>query len=394
MGMTAAQRDALVAAGHCTMAKYAFCCNYAPGGRDEQPFLDMVVSVLGAPPTAAVLGLFRRLHFEAFTLAAADLRQRVDRVEDSQPRKLAAPERSFRYTAQALRLTGLNLTNELEPSDALVDLACQQYEDNRMAWIEWDCCTKKSQELRGIKKIPQLKSDLTGVIKLANTEQSLQADLDTELLIRFALQRRGLALDQAGLVTFGIHDSWVDMLFFHRMQIPPTGYAKVSVAQLINADRALHTKMAELTRQGVVPDAFGVRPMDVAIATAMAHSSVTFLLMPLPGLQVSNKRPATSLEFDDKDKEKGKGKGNKRTKTKGKGKGKAKGKGSEGEPRGGMPSDLAGMSARDPAGNMICFNFNRGSCTNTVTNNKCQRGVHVCCKPGCGGPHPMGGCNR
>ena len=187
-----------------------------------------------------------------------------------------------------------------------------------------------------------------------------------------------------------MHDAWIDQLFFHRLATPPPGYAKVSIAQMVNADRALFTKVAELTRNGIVPDAAGVRPMDTAIAAAMVHASVTFLLMPLPMAAASqtNKRQG---DVDDA-KGKGKGKDKKPKKEKGKGKGKDKGKG-KGAPKAGMPSDLAGMVAVTPDGKTLCFNFNRGTCTNAVSNGKCQRGYHLCCKPGCGGNHPMGSCN-
>jgi hypothetical protein len=390
-GLSVVERDLVIAAGHTTMARFAFCCNYSPGAPNELPFITMIETVLGAPnPPAATVGPFRRLFFECFTLAAADLRQRVDRGEDAQPRKLPPPERAFRYAAQVTRLRGLNLVNELEPSDALVDMACQQFEDNRMALIEWEVCTKKAQEIRGIKKIPQLKANSSGSLVLTSEDQTLEAALDTELLMRFALQRRGLALDQANLLTYAEHDLWVDSLFFHRMAIPPPGYAKVTIAQLVNADRALHTRMAELTRQGIVPDAAGIRPMDRAIAAAMIHSSVTFLLMPLQS------STAVKRQGDGVPPGEGKGKKARQAAAKAKGKGKGKGKGDKGQakgvPRDGMPADLAGMSATDPSGKTLCFNYNRGTCTNVVKNNRCQRGQHGCCRPGCGGLHPMSAC--
>jgi aryl carrier-like protein len=396
-GLTVAERDALVAAQSDTLAKYAFSCNYAPGAADERPFITMVTVVLGQAPDAVQAGSFRRLFFEAYTLAAADLRQRVDRVEDSQPRKLAAPERAFRYQSQVARLGGLNLVNELEPSDALVDRACQMFEDNRLVYLDWELCTKKSQELRGIKKIPVVQPHASGQIRWTNQEQLLEANLDSELLIRFALQRRGLALDQASLITFGTHDAWVDHLFFHRMAVPPANYAKVSLEQLINADKALHAKMATLTRAGIVPTALGLRPLDAALTASMAHASVTFLLMPLPLTSATNANKRIAADEDAADGSKGKGKGKaKKAKAAEKAgdKGKSKGKGSkDGAPRNGMPADLAGMSARDAANNLICFNFNRAcGCSNAVSSNKCSRGMHVCCKPGCGGSHSLTVC--
>lgn len=388
IGISSLHATALTLSGFDTFAKFAFSCNYAPNAPDEQPLVDRVTAIIGAAPTPTELGGFRRLFFEAYTLSANDLRQRVDRVEDSQPRKLAAPDRAFRYESQVQRLRGLNLTNELEPSDALVDRACQQAEDNRLAYIEWSMCTKKAQELAGIKTIPQLKYDSSGIVRLGASEQELHADLDSELLMRFALQRRGLAYDQAGVLTFSVHEEWVDKIIFHRLSIPLPGYGKISIPQLLNADRALFTYLSSKTRGGIAPNGAGIRPLDVHLQAGINDNAVVFLLLPLP-LPHSNKRPAD----DDKAGGAGGAKGSgKNKKQKGKGKGDSKGKGNKsGKPRN-MPADMAGMHATDHEGVHLCFNFNRGSCNLPVANGRCNNGRHVCCKPNCYGPHAMGAC--
>jgi hypothetical protein len=45
-------------------------------------------------PPEERMPIVRRLFFESYTLAAADLRARVDRRDEDAPRKLALPERS------------------------------------------------------------------------------------------------------------------------------------------------------------------------------------------------------------------------------------------------------------------------------------------------------------
>ena len=76
---------------------------------------------------------------------------------------------------------------------------------------------------------------------------------------------------------------------------------------------------------------------------------------------------------------KGKGKGKDKGKSKGKDKGKSK---SRGQMR--MPAGLHGM---EPTinGERACFDFNLNKCS--VTGNRCEKGVHKCMRPGCGGPH-------
>lgn len=41
----------------------------------------------------------------------------------------------------------------------------------------------------------------------------------------------------------------------------------------------------------------------------------------------------------------------------------------------------------------ICFGFNLGSCTDAVHSQACQRGSHVCCRPGREQPHTALSCD-
>lgn len=386
IGLTANQVDLIEAAGYGTLARFAFCCNYAPHNADETPLVDALNGMLGGIQSAATLGLARRIFFEAYTLSSQDLRQRIERVDDNAPpRKMAAPERAFRYEAQVARLPGLSLVNELEPSDSLVDAAAQMYDDNRLSYLEWASCTKKSQEIGGVKKIPCLTFDSAGHLKLQQTSAGASADLETDLLVRYALQRRGLALDQANVLEYRLHDLWVDNLVDSKMRSPPTGWAKITWDMILAADRALFLKMSELTRTGIVLNAAGARPLDSAIMIAMIHPSVTFLLMPLPlSSPSSSASDQIPVQKPTKQGKKAKGAGEK-------GKNKGKGKG----PKEPFPAALKGMWTRDSNGKPICFDFNlEKKCQRTVDSatNSCEKGVHICCRPRCGGLHPLYSC--
>ena len=116
-----------------TLGKFAFSCNYVPGQS-----LRLVGRVCGeTPPPEDRVPLVRRLYFESYTLAAADLRSRLDKKEGDEPRKLAQAERASRHAAQVRRLRGLDLVGELEPSHALVDTVFQMLEDNQLKYIRW-----------------------------------------------------------------------------------------------------------------------------------------------------------------------------------------------------------------------------------------------------------------
>ena len=64
--------------------------------------------------------LVRRLYFEATTLAAADMRRWIDRVDDDSVPPLPTEEREARLARLQARLVGLELSGDLDPSSSLI----------------------------------------------------------------------------------------------------------------------------------------------------------------------------------------------------------------------------------------------------------------------------------
>ena len=385
MGLTQDELDKMKAAGVATYALLAFSCNYTPGGADEKPLLDLAKIVLGDPVPAARLPILRRLFFESYTLAAADLRRRVERTDDAAPLKLPAAERAARRKEQADRLTGLDLAGELEPSHALVDLFVQQAEDNILRYVGWDQCTKRDQEIAGAKKDKVWKADANGVIKEVRQDSAAVAQLGTDLRLKYALQRRGLAMDQARITTFGVHEKWVNRLIQEFLREPPEGYGKVSVQQLARADRELFKVMAEEARAGIQQKVDGARPLDLALMAAMAHTTVNMMLVPLPSLgsnhdvDSDNPTPKQRPRVD-------------HARRRQPAKLVPRQRDSAG-PR--MPRDLMGVDGKTTDGQPICYGFNLPSgCSHAAPGGKCGKGLHVCCRPGCQEPHSMQQCSK
>ena len=239
LGIAQNVQDALVAAGLDTISKYAFSSAYVPGQTDERPFVDAITAALGRDATVGELAALRRLLHESYSMTAAELKQSVERQEDQGVKRLAQPERADRLAKQQARLTGLQIRGYLEPSDRLVDVAVSQYEDNRLSYIEPSACTAKEQEVLSKSKEDKHISIVDGSLRIKNPVNKLEAELGTDLLLKYALTRRGLALDQANLVSFQMHDAWVERLMEVRHTAPPASYSGISHQQLLNADRKL-----------------------------------------------------------------------------------------------------------------------------------------------------------
>ena len=234
-----------------------------------------------------------------------------------------------------------------------------------------------------------------GTLSAKEKPNDLKADLGTDLKIRFALQRRALAFDQAALITWALHDSWIAVLFHRMAESPPSGHGAVSMEQCLRADRKLFLKMSEQCRANINALPGQPRPLDVAMQRFMDHSDVLYLIMPLPlSSSYSHAKDHTATRSDPGpytaaapqakgNKSKGRGKGS----VKGKGKPKGKGKGKSSAP--------PGCLSRTEDGRNICYGFNRpGGCdqTSTAVGSACSRGFHICGRAGCHGNHASYDC--
>ena len=116
--------------GWRTMSSFAFASAYLPGSQDDTAFKREVIERLTGDPESAHGPQLRRVFFEAYTMAAADVRRRVERRDEDTPRALPQVEREARRAALDARLTGLDLRGALDPANQIVDAAPQMYEDN------------------------------------------------------------------------------------------------------------------------------------------------------------------------------------------------------------------------------------------------------------------------
>ena len=136
IGLAQAVVDLIKAAGVNTLSRLAFAVGQ-PGQaivpNDVDAFLQ---TSLGRPATLAESAGVRRLAFEAQTFLVASLRQVVEQRDDGIPKKIGAAERETRMRTLRTELTGLDIQDELEPSHALLERACQINETNNLKYIE------------------------------------------------------------------------------------------------------------------------------------------------------------------------------------------------------------------------------------------------------------------
>ena len=127
--------------------------------------------------------------------------------------------------------------------------------------------------------LPSLSLDSAGNLKVGKKDSVEPCPTTSEMQIRYCLVRRGLALDQANIMNYHLHDKLTEKLLNARMEEPPTGCTKVSMKQLELADKKFWTLLAELTRDGIKAKAAG-RPCDLQFNACFTSPEFLKLLQP------------------------------------------------------------------------------------------------------------------
>ena len=373
----------------------AFVTDYVPGTSSADMFVSEVVKPLvgdDQPVMDRWKPLLKRLFVEAYTMAAHDIQTRADGPDLDEPRRMPNAEREFRLKTLQQRLEGMRLDGELQPSYHLIDLCSTMHEAGVTSYIGWEKCTKRDSEINGAKVERIWKPVSEGRIREVSKTSPSIADVGTDLLLKYALQRRGLALEIANICSFDAHSLWIEILFDALLASSPPGYARVNLNQLKRADTELWRLIATECRNGLKAALGAIPPFEVALKKLMYDPAVRLTLMPLPAASASSaggqgqdkqddkhsrgmKRRLQELEAENAclKRDKGKGKGNK-----------SKDKGGKGL------RVLQGKFKNTPAGEPICFNYNLNQgCPNALPGAKCARGMHVCAEPGCQKPHSL-----
>ena len=165
----------------------------------------------------------------------------------------------------------------------------------------------------------------------------------------------------------------------------------------------LFERLMAKCRGGIRPDSSGASKLEDEFDKAIQSAEVNLLIQPLQGKSGEEaratpprKRPAEDVNETEKVSKQArhienlqnqlkKAKGGRQqpppqphSEPRGKGKGK---KGARSSSR--MPKGLIGMVNRDDEGNPLCYGFNLGTCTGCEPGQRCDKGFHKCCKPGC-----------
>ena len=132
------------------------------------------------------------------------------------------------------------------------------------------------------------------------------------LQVKEAMERRGIGLVFADLISHAAYTGYLSSLFSHLHREPPPGYSRCSVSHLVSVDRSVWAKLLE---DGTRPKraADGTWPLDTALRRDLESYQVSFALLPLPHAKKADKPPnppkVNPHHWEKANKGKGSGKG-------------------------------------------------------------------------------------
>lgn len=304
---------------------------------------------LGVAPTLGALAALRRLHFESEIIVTATLRSSVEHPhEASTPKPLPFAERTSRMAAIRRQFPGLSMEGMHEPSQALLDECTHQFDSRVLRYVEPAKCNSRELEVSVGKSDKKLRIE-SSTLSIKESKHTPDEDTSTAYKLLNCMKRRAIAYEFAGLISYEVHERYIDKMMRRLNAEPPPNYQQTSIAQILKADREVWVVMAQ-TVSDIRPDANGLKPLDKAIHEALMDYNVTFHMLPSPQTSASAYAPVRNRE--DQQREQGSGwrdngyKGNQFSR-KGKGKNKGGG-GSSFAPRG-----IQGAVGRDAKGRPI-----------------------------------------
>lgn len=333
--------------------------NQAPSDQEYQAF---AATIFGANATLGESSDLRRIHFEATTYCISALKSAIAGDQADSIRKLPVAEKVERIEALRGRLPGVLIQGETEPSHSLIDKCQIMYDTGSVLWLHPSTCTKRDIEIQAALKEPsQVLKIESQSLKVSTEAQAEAADHGTELKLQWCLTRRGLAMDLTNVLSWNVHQKWVQTMFSCYSSEAPSGFGKVSLQQLIRADKEMWTIMAREV-SSLKPNAQGQKPLDVRVAQLQHDPRVTMHMLALP-LRAAH--PA-----DDG--------GNASTPLRPKKKARP-GKGNRPPPS--PPDELKDCYQKTVQGKPICWGYNLSSgCSGKTTGQPptCNKGAHIC----------------
>ena len=247
----------------------------------------------------------------------------------------------------------------------MIDLCFHIVESGALLYVAPSRCSSRDAEIQceAKNKQKQLLTLEQGTLKSVSADALPMVDVGTEMKLMYAFQRRGLAFDLVGLLSWDAHTEWTNKLFRALMADAPADFLPIGLQQIIKADQEMFILLSSEYEGPLKATAIdGEPPLDAQIRMLMNDPRVNVFLVPMPSHQ--QKRPAASTHGPDRPVQPP------TKKPKPGGKAPAQ-----------IPSELANLHTKTGDNKPLCWSYNlQKGCTNTTEKGRCRFGYHTCMK--------------
>ena len=281
IGLSTAEVNALETQNLKTFNNLAFAVCGQPGQLDSGRFQQVMDGAFHAP-TIGLESMMRQLSYEAITVAVAAIRLRVEPQQEGQIKRLPPQERDERMRKQAASITGFAIQGDYEPAHAVVDFFTTMLEECAPRYLPLSKCISREQELQSQRVDKRIVVLEDRQLQVKNRAPDAVADLSTDLKVQNAFIRRGLACEQAGLISYATHEKVRHAFMAHMTRAAPGGFKAPDIAAVLRADKELWMKAFERCKSSIRMEPSGKLPMDVALLELYNAPEVVFHLLPTP----------------------------------------------------------------------------------------------------------------
>lgn len=274
VSLSTAEINHLIAQGTNSLARLAFAA--CPPGQSPSDAQVQLLFPASHVAGQGALNSLKRLIFEAQTLVVADVKQTMSRKEENQTVVLAPAERENRIKDQRTRLSGLRFRGDEEVAHQCYDTVLSMMEKDALTYLGPEKFVARRFELLQKRPGREIAIDASSLV-VKDRSQQLTCPTSTELYDKMNVY----------------HSELID----HLTQMPPPGYSRVSVHQVLRGDRAAFLYMAEKLT-ALKRDALNQSPLEKLLESVLSHSSVSFRLLPLAKQPESKRKSDRSRKRD------------------------------------------------------------------------------------------------
>ncbi|CAE7783344.1 unnamed protein product [Symbiodinium sp. KB8] len=180
------------------------------------------------------------------------------------------------------------MDGELDPAYQLIDACNHQLENSVIYWLASSKCPKREVEvIAGFKEKPSTLQVENNTVKIGHPGSTVECDTSDSLRCQWAWMRRGLAYDQCRMISYNVHQKWIQRLLDCLSQVPPPGFSGVTLSQCIRADKEIFLMMSQEGLLSFKPGASGKPPLDSVMTRLSYDVRVTQFLLPMQKGQVA-----------------------------------------------------------------------------------------------------------